>query len=121
VSGDDLDFLDPAGDPVDVARGLLGHGPRVVLFTDGGDSVRILTGEREVVVPVPGVQVVDTVGAGDAFGGAFLAFWHLAGHHRADLADLDKVRAAVERAIVVAGITCTRSGANPPHLAELPA
>jgi len=51
----------------------------------------------------------------------FLAFWQLAGHHRDDLGDLDKVRAAVERAIVVAGITCTRVGANPPHLSELPA
>ena len=121
VSGDDLAYLDPAGDPVEVARGLLGHGPRVVLFTDGGDAVRILAGDQEVVVPVPGVDVVDTVGAGDAFGGAFLAFWHSAGHHRDDLADLDKVRATVERAIVVAGITCTRSGANPPHLSELPA
>jgi fructokinase len=66
------------------------------------------------------VTVVDTVGAGDAFGGAFLAFWQQAGHHRDDLADLDKVRAAVERAIVVAGITCARAGANPPLLSELP-
>ena len=121
VSGDDLAYLDPDGDPVEVARGLLAHGARVVLFTDGGDSVRILAGDTEVVVPVPGVQVVDTVGAGDAFGGAFLAFWQLAGHHRDDLGDLDKVCAAVERAIVVAGITCTRVGANPPHLSELPA
>ena len=127
VSGDDLAYLDPAGDPVSVARGLLAHGARVVLFTDGGDSVRILAtvdesgSAAEVVVPVPGVEVVDTVGAGDAFGGAFLAFWTLAGHHRADLTDLDKVRAVVERAIVVAGITCTRVGADPPHLADLPA
>jgi fructokinase len=92
-----------------------------VLFTDGGEAVRILAGDEDVVVPVPGVEVVDTVGAGDAFGGAFLAFWQSAGHHRDDLADLAKVRAVVERAIVVAGITCTRSGANPPRLAELPA
>jgi fructokinase len=121
VSGDDLAYLDPTGDPVEVARSLLGHGPSVVLFTDGGDSVRIFAGDTEIVVPVPGVEVVDTVGAGDAFGGAFLAFWHLAGHHRDDLGDLDKVRDAVARAIVVAGITCTRAGANPPRLEELPA
>jgi fructokinase len=121
VSGDDLAYLDPDSDPVVVAGGLLDLGPRVVLFTDGGDAVRILTRDGEVVVPVPRVDVVDTVGAGDAFGGAFLAFWERAGHHRDDLADLDKVRAVVERAIVVAGITCTRPGADPPHLDELPA
>jgi fructokinase len=120
VSGDDLAYLDPDADPVTVAAGLLTLGPRVVLFTDGGDSVRILTRDGQVVVPVPEVDVVDTVGAGDAFGGAFLAFWERAGNHRDDLADLGKVRDAVERAIVVAGITCTRPGADPPRLAELP-
>jgi fructokinase len=121
VSGDDLAYLDPTADPLDAARGLLSFGARVVLFTDGGDSVRIFAGGTEVVVPVPGVDVVDTVGAGDAFGGAFLAFWQIAGHHRDELADLDKVRDAVERAVVVAGITCTRPGADPPRLTELPA
>ena len=121
VSGDDLAYLDAGSDPVAVARGLLALGPAVVLFTDGGDSVRILCADEEVVVPVPGVDVVDTVGAGDAFGGAFLAFWERDGHHRDDLTDLAKLRSAVERAIVVAGITCTRPGADPPHLAELPA
>jgi fructokinase len=121
VSGDDLAYLDADADPIDVARGLLALGPRVVLFTDGADSVRIRCGDDEVVVPVPGVEVVDTVGAGDAFGGAFLAFWQSAGLHRDDLTDLDALRRIVERAIVVAGITCTRAGANPPHLSELPA
>ena len=123
VSGDDLAYLDADADadPVAVARGLLAFGPAVVLFTDGGDSVRILCADGELVVPVPGVAVVDTVGAGDAFGGAFLAFWERDGHHRDDLTDLEKLRSAVERAIVVAGITCTRPGADPPHLAELPA
>jgi len=121
VSGDDLAYLDAGSDPIAVARGLLALGPAVVLFTDGGDSVRILCADEELVVPVPGVDVVDTVGAGDAFGGAFLAFWERDGHHRDDLTDLAKLRSAVERAIVVAGITCTRPGADPPHLAELPA
>ena len=121
VSGDDLAYLDEDADPLDVARGLLALGPRVVLFTDGADSVRILCATDEIVVPVPGVDVVDTVGAGDAFGGAFLAFWERAGLHRDDLTDLAALRGVVERAIVVAGITCTRAGANPPHLSELPA
>ncbi len=122
VSGDDLDYLDPSAAPLDAARTLLDAGPQVVLFTDGGGSVVVLaSGGGELTVPVPPVVIVDTVGAGDAFGGAFLAFWVSAGNTRHDLSDLDKVRAAVERAIVVAGITCQRPGADPPHLSELPA
>lgn len=121
VSGDDLAWLDPARPAVDVARGLLDRGVRVVLVTDGADAVRVLADGTELVVPVPRVDVVDTVGAGDSFGGAFLAFWERAGHGRADLGDVANVRAAVERAVVVAGITCTRAGANPPRLDELPA
>ena len=121
VSGDDLAYLDADADPLDVARGLLALGPRVVLFTDGADSVRILCATEEVVVAVPRVDVVDTVGAGDAFGGAFLAFWGRAGLHRDDLTDLAALGDVVARAIVVAGITCTRAGADPPHLSELPA
>jgi fructokinase len=120
VSGDDLDYLDPTVTPLDAARALLHQGPRVVLFTDGADSVRILTHAEEITVPVPPVDVVDTVGAGDAFGGAFLAFWVTRNLGRGELVDLATVRTVVERAVVVAGITCTRAGANPPRLEELP-
>ena len=70
-------------------------------------------------VPAPKVDVVDTVGAGDSFGGGFLATWVDAGLGRDDLGDLDAVSRATQRAIVVAGITCTRAGAEPPRLADL--
>ena len=121
VSGDDLAYLDPSRPGLEVAQGIAAQGVEVVLFTDGAESVRIVTADDVVTVPVPSVDVVDTVGAGDSFGGAFLAFWHAAGRGRADLADADAVRSTVERAVVVAGITCTRAGANPPRLDELPA
>jgi fructokinase len=120
VSGDDLAYLDPSAAAIDVARGIQARGARIVLFTDGADAVRIVHSGGELTVDVPTVDIVDTVGAGDSFGGAFLAFWDAAGRGRTDLDDLDAVRATVERAVVVAGITCTRAGANPPHLDELP-
>jgi fructokinase len=121
VSGDDLEVLAPGVDPREAARGLLAHGPRVVLFTDGAATVRVLTPDTEDDVAVPAVDVVDTVGAGDAFGAAFLSFWLAAGRGRAELGDRDALVATTERAIEVASITCQRVGADPPRLDELPA
>jgi fructokinase len=67
----------------------------------------------------PRVEVVDTVGAGDAFGGGFLAAWIGAGRTRTDLADDDAVLAAVRYGMRAASYTCTRAGAAPPTAAEL--
>jgi fructokinase len=74
-----------------------------------------------VSVPVPVVAVVDTVGAGDAFGGGFLAAWERSGRTRADLLNLASVVEAVRFAIRVASLTCTRPGADPPTITELDA
>lgn len=120
VSGDDLDYLNPGMDHREAVRGLIGLGVKVVLFTDGAAGVRIITARDERVVPVPAVEVVDTVGAGDSFGGGFLAFWLSSGSSRADLADTERLEWAVGKAVDVARITCQRVGANPPYLHELP-
>jgi fructokinase len=90
-----------------------------VLHTDGGRSVRIHWAKSDVEVPVPQVEVVDTIGAGDAFGGAFTAWWDQAGLGRRDLHDRDAMLAAVGAAVEVAAVSCTRVGAQPPRRAEL--
>ena len=118
VSTDDLDFIAP-GDHAGAVRELLSGGATVVLHTDGGDSVKIHTGAGVERVAVPKVAVVDTIGAGDSFGGAFAAWWHQAGLGRSDLADHAALRAATEAAVQVAAINCTRTGAQPPTRAEL--
>ena len=66
------------------------------------------------------VSIVDTVGAGDAFGGGFLARWIERGSGREDLADSAGVRDAVAFGIAVAVRTCQRAGADPPRRADLP-
>lgn len=121
VSDDDLGFLYPELAPDLAIQRLLDLGVRVVLRTDGGRSVEIRTASERVSVPVPRVHVVDTVGAGDAFGGGFLAWWISAGRERAELGSLDDVLEAVRYAIRVAALTCTRAGAEPPTAAELAA
>ena len=111
VSTEDLDYL---GWPRDISAA------RCTLITDGAAPVTVMTASgHKSLVPVPPVDVVDTVGAGDAFGGAFLAWWTAKRLGRLDLAQDDKVRAATAAAVEVSALTCARRGAEPPWPAEL--
>lgn len=121
VSDDDLRFLAPDEGPDAMIASLLEFGVQVVLRTHGGDDVEIRTRSDRATVAVPPVDVVDTVGAGDAFSGGFLASWMGAGRGREDLASIDLIRDAVEMAVRVAALSCARPGADPPTLAELEA
>lgn len=119
VSGDDLAYLAPGSPPGEAARAILNAGASVVLVTDGAAAVSVLTRDGAFDVPVPSGPVVDTVGAGDAFGGAFLARWIERGWGRAELADAVALHEAVTIAIEVASLTCQRPGADPPRRDEL--
>lgn len=125
VSDEDMAYMHPGAAPLDAARALLACGPGAVLLTAGAESVHVLTAAGAIDVPVPPVEVVDTIGAGDSFSGGFLAWWSGAGwsgeRHTVDqIGSLDRLVPAVEAAIAVAAITCTRRGAEPPWLHELP-
>jgi fructokinase len=115
ASVEDLAYLHPGVHATDAARALLDRGPMGVVLTDGGRPVRVATRDDTVEVPVPPVEVVDTVGAGDAFGGAFLARWIERDWGRRDLADMDRLVDAVSYAVGIAAATCRRAGADPPR------
>jgi fructokinase len=119
VSTEDLAYLFPGQDAGPAAADLLGRGPACVLVTDGAAPVRALTPGKEIHVGVPVVPVVDTVGAGDSFGGAFLSWWTGNGHGRAGLADPELVREATQASVYASVVTCTRRGAEPPWAYEL--
>jgi fructokinase len=119
ASEEDLAWIEPDADPVAAARGLLGHGGAVALITLGGEGAIAVTREEAIAVGAPKVDVVDTIGAGDAFMGAFLARWRARGLGRSDLHRLDELEQAAAFACRVAAITCSRAGADPPRLAEL--
>jgi fructokinase len=119
VSGDDLEYLQPGAELTQAARALLAEGPSVALVTLGSDGALIITAADEHQVDAPEIKVADTIGAGDAFGGGFLAHWQMHGRSRADLADADAVRAATRFACVVAARTCEQPGASPPRLSDL--
>lgn len=119
LSTDDLMWLDPDPDAVGAARRVLERGPAVVLLTNGSGPTRIVSRRNVISVAAPAVTVVDTVGAGDAFGAGFLAAWTRAGRGRAELGDLTAVTDATLFAIEVGSRTVGRAGADPPTLAEL--
>jgi fructokinase len=119
VSREDLAYLSPGVPAHEAAAALLGQGPAVVLVTDGPRRAWARLPGQEVTADVPAVTVADTIGAGDAFGGAFLAWWSENGLTRADLQRPGPVRLALQAATEVAALTCTRPGADPPRLAEV--
>jgi fructokinase len=119
VSTEDLAYLSPDAPAMTAAATMLDQGPALVLITDGPRTARALLPGQEVSVDVPAVKVVDTIGAGDAFGGAFLAWWSGMELTRSDLHRYGPVREALQAAVEVAALTCTRVGAEPPWLAEV--
>jgi fructokinase len=118
VSADDLAWLEPGAEPVAAARRLLAE-RAVGLVTLGAEGAVVVTAAGAVAVAAPPVTVADTIGAGDAFMGAFLAEWGRRGLGRADLGRRDEVVAAARFACRVAAITCSRAGADPPRRCEL--
>jgi fructokinase len=117
VSDEDLAWLCPGQAPEDAARGLVARGPAVVLLTRGADGVVVMTADGERLVEAPSVQVVDTIGAGDAFSGGFLAAWRPASGG----VDLAGAAEAAAYGALVASMTCERPGASPPTLDEVEA
>jgi fructokinase len=119
VSEEDLDWLAPGRRSVDAVRDFLAEGPSVGLLTRGPSGALVITRTAEVAVPSPRTKVVDTIGAGDAFGGGFVAWWYARGLGREELGHIDSAVAATEFACLVAARTCARPGASPPRLSEL--
>lgn len=119
LSDDDASAIYPGVDLDDLARRLLGLGPALVVITKGAGGASAWTAHTEKHVGTATVDVVDTIGAGDAFMATLLS----------ELADFDRARVeglgrrelelVLEFASFVAGKTCERAGADPPRLSEL--
>jgi fructokinase len=125
VSDEDLAWLAPDEDPVQVAARWLDGGRAVVVVTRGSEGAVGLCRDGDVKVSAGFADVVDTVGAGDSFMAGlldYLAELDLLGPHR--LADLQAIGTGelagmLQHATRIAAITCARPGADPPTRADL--
>jgi fructokinase len=115
VSVEDLAWLEPDARPAEAARRL--GGPAVV--TAGGEGAIVVTREDTVWVPAYPVRVVDTIGAGDAFGGGLLAWWMERGLGKAALNETAALVSAAVFAARVASVVVGRAGADPPQRIEV--
>lgn len=86
-----------------IAGQLAEIGPRVIILTLGAEGALVWNDGDVVEIPALQVEVVDTTGAGDAFCGAFAAFY---------AGGMDVVEAAA-RAAVAGSISVSRAGAQP--------
>lgn len=115
VSTEDLEYIFPGRAPRQGARDLLSWGASCVIVTNGGAPVTVYTRHWEIAVDVAPVEVIDTVGAGDALVGGFIRWWmgrELTPQH---LADPALVESALVAAIDISRLTCQRPGAQPPR------
>ena len=123
LSDQDVGILHPGADPEDIARSLLGgESTEIVVLTHGGEGAVGFVGDGVVRVPALPVEVVDTVGAGDAFMAACLAVLledSALGPYGGVAGEPERLERMLRAAIEVAGITCSRPGAAAPTRQEL--
>ncbi len=127
VSDEDLAWLTPGQDPLQVIEAWRASGPALVVLTRGGEGAVAVLESGVVEVPAPKITVADTVGAGDALMAGLLDGLDRAGLLTpATIGEL-RTRSAAElgpllaHAVKVAAYTCTQPGAQPPTRKELDA
>jgi fructokinase len=125
ASDEDLAWLYP-GESLDaVAEQWLASGASLVVVTQGGDGSVAWSRSGRVDVPLSRVDVIDSVGAGDAYMSGLIVALHLEGlldaHDRDRLRKIDAgtVQRLTAMAARSAAIVVGRAGAEPPWRTEL--
>jgi len=120
ASDSDLAWIESGTNYRAAAEHMLDLGVRMVAVTLGAQGAFAAHRDLRVHVHAPPVHVVDTIGAGDAFGAGLLGWLHDHDLVRPDLElDEEELRAALEYACLVAALTCARAGADPPWKREV--
>ena len=123
ASDEDMRWLDPHSSPEELAARWLTLGPSIVAVTFGAHGSFAICADGDERIPAYPAEVVDTVGAGDAFmTGLIDALWDLGvlgGHRRGQLRDIraDVLREVLKVAALSAALTVARPGAALPDRA----
>ena len=123
VSDEDLELLYPGQDAQQIARSWLNHRCQLVFLTRGSQGASVFSREHgQRSVPASLVQVADTVGAGDTFQAAVIAW--LTGHGLDSIEGVQglsalQLDALLDFASRAAALTCSKTGPDLPYRAQL--
>jgi fructokinase len=128
ISSEDFEYISPGVQPEEALQKIIGMGTRLAIITLGpnGSIAWLKRDDGSVIkasspgIPVP--NLVDTVGAGDTFHGAFLAWLERNGKMSySDVINLTEndLHDALTFANKAAAFVCSRHGAEPPYLKEV--
>jgi len=128
ISLEDYEYIDANAQPEEALKNLIEMGTRLAIITLGSNGAEAMLRRNDgslTEVSAHGIKVpllADTVGAGDTFHGAFLAWLEQRGKlsHNAivELSENDLYNALVF-ANKAAAFVCGRRGAQPPYLNEI--
>ncbi|HEF4759931.1 TPA: carbohydrate kinase [Pseudomonas putida] len=123
VSDEDLGLLYPGQEPARVIDGWLQHRCQLVFLTRGGDGATVFSRVHgSWSVPACAVKIVDTVGAGDTFQAALIAWLteqqmdSVEGLQRLNREQID---AMARFAVQAAALTCGKTGPDLPYRTQL--
>ena len=123
VSDEDLNLLYPDRDPQEVIDGWLEHRCQLVFLTRGGQGATAFSRRHGVwSLPACPVTIADTVGAGDTFQAALIAWLtehnldSVEGVNSLEREQIDSMLAFAMRA---AALTCGRNGPDLPYREQL--
>ncbi|MGF6097445.1 carbohydrate kinase family protein [Pseudomonas sp. 18175] len=123
VSDEDLHLLYPDQSPESVLQGWLQHRCQLVFLTRGGDGATVFSRQHgSWSAPAVKVVMADTVGAGDTFQAALIAW--LTEHALDSVEGLQQlshaqIDAMLGLAIRAAAMTCTKTGPDLPYRDQL--
>ncbi|WP_231423834.1 carbohydrate kinase family protein [Pseudomonas sp. Leaf59] len=123
VSDEDLHLLYPEQSPESVLQDWLQHRCQLVFLTRGGDGASVFSREHGTwSQPAMKIVMADTVGAGDTFQAALIAW--LTEHQLDSVQGLhqltrDQIDAMLGFAIRASALTCTRTGPDLPYRLQL--